>query len=445
MRSLHTCLTVLALCSLLCSQGTAALEKRVASTQETLANQKTQMSALYERLEKALVSDHETLLATLRTEMGTALAAARSLSGAPRAKLLAEVKKGLQSMERSTNATCADLAAWIAPRVLTVLQNNGEVAAGLARKDDELVTLILEPLLNGGRPFHVLWNDELSAVLPTPTAWRRAHADVEAAKEALLTAKDPSAAFRRGAPSGFARIPAGNYATPFTAGFAGQGVRKKDRAFVLDHDLFLGIHEVTNAEYLGWLLKLSEEERRVHQPRDETGKPIWEPEPGTGILAVPVGAEANPVCSITFQSAMAYAQAHGARLPTEEEWCAAAAGREKNMFPWGARHEPGRCNDRDRDHTNAGLMPVGSFPQGVNAFGHMDLAGNVAEWTMTYESGKLVDAAAVAQENVAVRGGSFRNGDRDVSTGWVWLKRAIGDRDSETGFRLLVDPAAKPR
>ncbi len=432
---------VVLLCLPLWSQQTVALEKRVATAQAALQASKLQLSVVYERLETALSRGREQFCAGLQVDLDTALSAARNLGNAPRAKLLAEVKKSLQGMERNATGAGADLSMWLQQRLPAVLQN--EVAAGLQMKAQEFAALVLEPLVREGRPFHQIWNEELAASLPAAESWRKANTELSAAEETLLAAKDPSAAFRRGAPAGFARIPAGNYMTIFTAGFSGQGVRKKDRPFVLDHDVFLGIHEVTNAQYLAWLLKLTEEERRIHQPRDAANKPLWEPEPGSGIVAVPVGSEALPITCVTFASALAFAHAHDARLPTEEEWCAAAAGREKLTFPWGSKYEPGRSNDRDSGNTAP--MPVGSYPTGANAFGHMDLAGNVAEWTMTYESGKVADAAALAQESVAVRGGSFRCGDRDVSTGWVWLKRAIGDRDAETGFRLLIDPGAKPR
>ena len=64
------------------------------------------------------------------------------------------------------------------------------------------------------------------------------------------------------------------------------------------------------------------------------------------------------------------------------------------------------------------------------------LAGNVAEMTMTYQSGKVVDPKAVDTSNIMVRGGSFIHGKNDVSTGWTWMKRGLYDRELDTGFRL---------
>jgi hypothetical protein len=59
---------------------------------------------------------------------------------------------------------------------------------------------------------------------------------------------------------------------------------------------------------------------------------------------------------------------------------------------------------------------------------------------MTYESTRLVDPRDLKDENVAIRGGSFREGRLDASNGWLWLMRSVYDRDSHVGFRLALDP-----
>ena len=115
-----------------------------------------------------------------------------------------------------------------------------------------------------------------------------------------------------------------------------------------------------------------------------------------------------------------------------------AAGKELRVYPWGDEYESERCNDREAAIDDT--APVGSHPKGRGPFGHYDAAGNVAEWVLTYENGKAVDPAAIDDDgNVIVRGGSFKESKKDVQTGWVWVKRAIFDRDITTGFRLAKD------
>ncbi len=84
----------------------------------------------------------------------------------------------------------------------------------------------------------------------------------------------------------------------------------------------------------------------------------------------------------------------GARVPTLEEWLWAAwGGRQDRKHPWGKTPaDPTRLNIRDyartewsgdgeyidEDGFNA-EAPVGSYPRGAGRWGHLDLAGNVAE------------------------------------------------------------------
>jgi len=92
---------------------------------------------------------------------------------------------------------------------------------------------------------------------------------------------------------------------------------------------------------------------------------------------VPPGLERHPVVYVSRADARAYARWIGKRLPTEEEWQAAAQGAERRTWPWGAGEpDATRCN-----RTGAGTTPADAFPAGRTPEGVWDLCGNV--WEMT--------------------------------------------------------------
>src|SRR2546426_1995802 len=107
-----------------------------------------------------------------------------------------------------------------------------------------------------------------------------------------------------------------------------------------------------------------------------------------------------PATGVLWSEAVAYCawRQRGARLPTEDEWEAAARGPQGFLYPWGNRWEPGRANvDSLRD----GFAPAGASSLGRSWVGAVDLIGNAWEWTTS------AAADARGQPGHVIKGGAF--------------------------------------
>ena len=135
----------------------------------------------------------------------------------------------------------------------------------------------------------------------------------------------------------------------------------------------------------------------------------------------------HPAANVTRDEAEAFAEKHGARLPTADEWEALARGADARAYPWGDTFDETRCNCAEA--LWGWTTPVTAHPQGASPFGAEQLAGNVWEWV----ADRTPDGWGV------VKGGSY------LDTGWgVRAARALpadpARPTSNTGFRIAFDP-----
>lgn len=129
----------------------------------------------------------------------------------------------------------------------------------------------------------------------------------------------------------------------------------------------------------------------------------------------------EPVASISWFEAEAFAEWAGARLLTEAEWEYVAAfepaGSSPRRYPWGDEPVGNRAANGLRSWEGC---PVGTFPMGASVFGVEDLAGGVWEWTssmfLPYPGFKAFPYDGYSKDHMkgghrVCRGGSWASAD----------------------------------
>jgi len=229
---------------------------------------------------------------------------------------------------------------------------------------------------------------------------------------------------------------------------------------------FIGRHEVTFAEWIGFLDELPADERRRRSPHSsnaassltltEIAPRRWRLDltPTSHTYTAELGQRLRyehrnrradqdwtrfPVSGVSYEDAVAFVawldrtgRLPGARLCDEYEWERAARGADARNFPSGATLAPDDANidvTYGRDPLAFGPDEVGAHPGSRSPVGADDMVGSVWEWVQSVQD----------RDQPVIRGGSWYQGeltDRSVN-------RENGEPTQRTpliGLRLCATP-----
>lgn len=222
-------------------------------------------------------------------------------------------------------------------------------------------------------------------------------------------------------------------------------------------EFWIGRHEVTISDYakfLGDLAANPEKQLQVRHPDQPAEKTSYEPDKWHQYHRAALkggkffGGEMDPNCpvvGIDWWDAHAYATWRGGRLPTEQEWEKAARGRSGSVYPWGDTLENANFNSGLDHEAKEGVAegsidgykfwcPVDAITADESRYGVIGLAGNVSEWTATWDAHPDFPDRKVPLK----RGASFA-----TTSGFeLTARRAAespGERNFWTGFRIVSD------
>jgi formylglycine-generating enzyme len=160
---------------------------------------------------------------------------------------------------------------------------------------------------------------------------------------------------------------------------------------------------------------------------------------------------ARAAFGVSLAAARSFCASQGGRLPTEDEWLAAAGGEKTTRYPWGDTGavcrraawglETGPCGEGATGPDSVGAHENGMTPRGI-----YDLAGNVDEWVEPVEPALGCDPITEPQKcQGIVRGGSYRS--RLATELRTWLRREVSGvalsnmgADPAIGFRCAYAP-----
>ncbi len=165
-----------------------------------------------------------------------------------------------------------------------------------------------------------------------------------------------------------------------------------------------------------------------------------------------------PAVCVSKKQAEDYCKFRNGRLPTELEWIRAARGNDSRAYPWGDelpdKEKAKYCDKSEGCLTVPELKkstgfpfayPVSALGAGKGPFGHIQMAGNVWEWTanlsdaVTKAGNEIPDQLYSKRDKLtAVHGGSFAYSREYM---FVWKRKALLPETTsfDLGFRCASD------
>ncbi|MFC1734622.1 SUMF1/EgtB/PvdO family nonheme iron enzyme [Candidatus Hydrogenedentota bacterium] len=140
----------------------------------------------------------------------------------------------------------------------------------------------------------------------------------------------------------------------------------------------------------------------------------------------------HPVVNIKRENAEAYCKwlssktGDSHRLPSIEEWQAAARGEDGLLYPWGDAYSPGFCNGNHSGY--ARTVPVTGFRRNLSPAGCLQMTGNTAEWTSSDFGNAHV-----------IHGGAFDDSLEVMGLACLPIRTTQGYKDGTIGFRILKE------
>lgn len=185
------------------------------------------------------------------------------------------------------------------------------------------------------------------------------------------------------------------------------------------NDFYIGTYEVTYEQYDAFAKAT---ERPL--PRDE-GR----------------GRGKRAVIYVNWDEAVAFCNAYGYRLPTEQEWEYAARSRGLEQL-YAGTSEPDSLQHYARYSENSGAYSYNVGTKRPNDLGLYDMSGNVAEYIGDYYPFFRTDPDSIEYYPLderamrVIRGGSFNSEDATLRTYWR-VGVLAEDRDHTIGFRCV--------